>query len=346
MSESNEIRIVARMQSLVSEINSLDNAERKTVIDHVEEVLKEMKYRNGDTIAGFVYQTMDLTQFVDLQANRIINEDSTALRELADSIVANGNLSPISINDKNELIDGQRRLRANRRYGIGLPMLYFRRKGYDINAVSEMNKTNLKWSHKDWLHRFVTEKRPDYVDYVHIAKKYEQYMRSRSLRSLLMYNRVESFPSRIWEGGLFKIDRQTLDLNLKFLEFLKSVFEIGGIQNIFAKDRNFQKALYDVYSKAKNLEEDRLLYKIQYGFKRLNIKADYKTYKQIMGTLYNSRLRSDLPHVVLHEHGEELPLIEDGEVVSVEEQKTEDAPAPKTKPKQKSKQKDKEKVKV
>jgi hypothetical protein len=34
---------------------------------------------------------------------------------------------------------------------------------------------------------------------------------------------------------------------------------------------------------------------------RINIKTDYKTYKMILGELYNSRLRPDLNHLVVKE---------------------------------------------
>jgi hypothetical protein len=116
-----------------------------------------------------------------------------------------------------------------------------------------------------------------------------------------MNNRVDPLSSAIWENGDFVIDDSHFQVNISYLELLAKVYLIGDNANIFAKDRNFQKALYDIYKNAKKFNEDRLLVKLRTHFGRVNIKTDYKTYKKILGELYNSRLSGDKHHVITQE---------------------------------------------
>jgi len=76
------------------------------------------------------------------------------------------------------------------------------------------------------------------------------------------------------------------------------VFEVGEAQNIFAKDRDFQKALYEIFRNAKDLDEGGLLHKIRYHFNDLNIRQDFKGYKRVLGKIYNVKLAGDKRHVV------------------------------------------------
>ena len=84
------------------------------------------------------------------------------------------------------------------------------------------------------------------------------------------------------------------------------MFEVGEAQNIFAKDRDFQKALYEIFRNAKDLDEGRLLHKIRYHFNDLNIRQDFKGYKRVLGKIYNVRLTGDKRHIVT-EDAEDAP---------------------------------------
>ena len=183
---------------------------------------------------------------------------------------------------------------------MAVPVKYIIHDG-GIDTVSTVNESHLNWGYREWLHRYASTDHEDYKTYQTIAERYEKYMRSRSLRGMLMLGRADALPLDTWNSGNFRINKEMLSLNLQYLKFLPKVFDIGGKANVFAKDRSFQKALHEVFKNTKNLDEERLLYKMRYFFNDLNIKADYKTYKKLIGEFYNKRLPSDKHHVIVDE---------------------------------------------
>lgn len=282
------------VDKLVSEINlSKKGNGRDVLIYKLETTLKNLRLSNGDSIDGFIFKTSDADQFGSVKGNRIINDESSYVKQLADSISEIGNVVPIIVNSKNETIDGQRRLAAIKKYNIETPVRYTRAVDADIDTVGELNRLQFKWTFKDWMHKYVEIGNPDYLRYSELEKKFDKYMRSRSLRSLFMNGRIESFKSKVWENGEFRIDDKILEDNIKFIEFLEKVYEIGGSDNIFARDRNFQRALHDLWKSNSKLDGNRLLKKIRLGFPRLNVRTDSVEYRKIIAELYNSRIRKN-----------------------------------------------------
>jgi len=292
--------VVMEARHLVASINAMCTGQRKEMVLAVEQELKNLKF-GEDIVDGLVFKTKDLTQFKDVTGNRIVNENSVYIRELANSISRIGNIAPIIINEDWAVIDGQRRLKSVRKHGLSESVKYIREEGTDIETIGEINKLQVKWNYKDWLNKYASMENPSYIRYQQQAEKYEPLMRSRSLRGLLMNFRVDPLPTDVWESGRFEIDEDHFNDIVRYLELLKKVCVIGDKDNIFAKDRSFQKALFEIYKRTKKLDEERLLYKIRYGFGRLNVKTDFKTYKKILGELYNSRLSSDKNHIVTQE---------------------------------------------
>lgn len=284
------------LKNAIAGVNKLLQGDKPNeVVFEVEDIIKTLTLPNGDKVDRLIFATQDLKQFHWIKANRVVKEESAIIEELAGSLERNGNLVPVVVNEKREVIDGQRRITAKKTHGVTQPLKYFFDRDAKIEEVRESNRYNDKWKHKDWLHSYVESDYEDYKEYEELAKKYEPVMKSRSLRSVLMNNRVESFKRDIWEGGKFKINKKSLAENIRFLSFLEQVCNLGGAQNVFAKNRDFQKVLYELYTRTPNLDEERLLAKISYGFGKLNIKTDEKTYRKVLTQLYNTRLSGDRP---------------------------------------------------
>lgn len=296
--------IADRVRRLVVDINTMPTKERTETIYHLEDALKNLRVGENDSIDSFVYVTKDLTQFKFFDENRNVNVNSKYVEKLADSIRLYGVISPTLVNEEFKIADGQRRILAVRTHGLGNPVPYIRKPGITIHEISDMNSRNIPWNYKDWLHRYEkdqVEEYEDYREYKKLGLEYEPYMRSRSLRGLFMLDRVDPLPSDTWERGLFRIKRETFDRSIQYLEFLKKVYLIGGKDNIFAKDRNFQKALHELWKTTKKIDNDRLLTKMKIYFNDLNIRTDFKTYKKIVGDIYNKRLAGDRQHMVIDE---------------------------------------------
>ena len=305
--EAGTIKLEAR--HLVMSINAMKSDTRREAVLLLEKELKNLLFGN-DNVDGFIYKTLDLSQFKDMKGNRLLNENATAIKELADSMMkSEGNVSPVVINREWEKVDGQRRILAYRKHGLPFPLTYIIRGDTTIETVGEMNKNQNKWNYKDWLHKHKELGKDSYLEYATISKSYEHFMRSRSLRGLLMNNRVDPLPSDVWENGDFVINHEKLSTTVIFLELLKKVYLIGEKDNIFAKDRSFQKALFEVYKNRKTLDEERLLVKIRTHFGRINIRTDFKTYKKILGDIYNTKLRGDVQHLIVQEKEPELQMV-------------------------------------
>lgn len=292
--------LIEQVKVLVDTINTLPTEKRtKFVFTDLEDGLKNLRVGENDSVDGLVYVTKDLTQFKDIEGNRIINENSRYIEKLANSIRFIGVTTPILINEEFGIADGQRRVAAIRRHGLPNAVPYIRKKGVTISEIGEINSQNIKWNYKDWLHRYEKDNREDYIEYAKLAVNWEKLMKSRSLRGLLMLGRVDALPSDTWERGQFHIDYDNLPVVRRYMEILERVYVIGDRDNMFAKDRNFQKALYDMFSKTPKLDIERLLVKLKTFFNQINIKTDYKGYKKVVAEIYNRRLMGDKHHMVV-----------------------------------------------
>lgn len=266
----------------MNSVNQMTIPRKIKSILELEDRLKQLKLPNGDSIDGFVYKTSNPNQFGDVKGNRIINDESVYSKRLSESLIKYGNVSPIIINDNEEIIDGQRRVMAIKKYNIKTPLRYTRISNADINTVGDINRLQVKWSYKDWMHKYIEMNLIDYIEYNQLEETYGKYMRGRSLRSLLMNGKIESFKSDVWESGNFIINKASLPNVISFLDFLILVNNIGGNENIFAKNRNFQKSLWEVYSKTENFSEALFLKKIQLNFNKLNVRIDSDAYYKIL----------------------------------------------------------------
>lgn len=286
------------VNEFVEMINSVPAKSKRKIMDEVEKSFKSVVLENGDTVDGFVYLTGDLEQFKTVLGNRIINENTTYIKQLGESIKKHGNISPIVINSKRETIDGQRRLTSVKMSEDleNKQIRYIKVEGTDIDTVGDINRLQIKWNYKDWMNKYVSMENQEYIDYQALEEKYYPIMKPRSLRSLIMNNRVGPFSTAAWESGDFTIDREHLENNIKFLEFLTQIAEMGT-NNIFAKNRDFQNALHQIYKNIDLFDEDRLMHRIRLGFVKLNIKTGLDGYKKILAELYDAKLPKKEPHV-------------------------------------------------
>lgn len=111
-----------------------------------------MKYSNHvqtktDTISHEIYKTTDYEKFKILNGNRKPNE--IHVRRLIESFKKNYLISPIIVNDKWQIIDGQHRYLAARE--LKLPIHYLMLKGYGLEEVQIFNTNSSNWKKEDYL---------------------------------------------------------------------------------------------------------------------------------------------------------------------------------------------------
>ena len=121
-----------------------------------------------------VMKSSDYEKFSILEQNRVVNDKH--VNELVVSIQNSGQLTPIIINEKFEIIDGQHRFDACRI--LKIPVMYLISYKTSINEVILMNNTQKSWKLHDYLRCFSDKK----WDNHEIYQKVDKFMREHDLK--------------------------------------------------------------------------------------------------------------------------------------------------------------------
>lgn len=103
-----------------------------------------------DNMVGHFYETMNYAQFKSMKGNRGINK--LHVKRLVLSFKSAYLFSPICVNEKMEVVDGQHRLEAAKE--IGLPVRYFIMQGYGLHEVHLLNANSVNWKKIDYLNGY------------------------------------------------------------------------------------------------------------------------------------------------------------------------------------------------
>lgn len=105
-------------------------------------------YKNHQGQLVSVYTTKHYDSFLKITGNRHLVEK--VVKKLMNSMAIKHNHSPLLVNEKGELLDGQHRLEACKR--LGLTVTYEMIKGLSIEDVRRMNSIQKEWKIMDHLH--------------------------------------------------------------------------------------------------------------------------------------------------------------------------------------------------
>lgn len=121
--------------------------------------LSQRSEENTNTERTIVRLTSDYNMFKHIAGNRELVE--TNIQSIANQLRIRGQQQPIIINERNEVIDGQHRLEACKR--LKMPIQYIKRPGANLEDVISTNIVGKKWTSKDYINRFASEGKQDYV---------------------------------------------------------------------------------------------------------------------------------------------------------------------------------------
>ena len=155
-----------------------------------------------------VYETYDYAKFHIMEkGNRDIDHD----KKIALSMKEDFLFSPILVNEKMEIIDGQNRFFASK--ALGKPIYYIIKNGYGIREVRILNSNAKNWSKRDFINSFADEGNKEYEKITLFMKKYpdfsahivEYILRLSAARDSYREDRnpLNSFDSM--KRGLFKV---------------------------------------------------------------------------------------------------------------------------------------------
>lgn len=122
-------------------------------------------------ISNVIQETTDYKKFNVLSANR--DTARAHIEGIKKSIERNGNFtqfSPILVNEKFEIIDGQHRFTALTE--LGLPVFYIVTKGAGVAQAREMNKLNKGWAMMDWAKTYAVSGYRSYRNFLRLVEEY------------------------------------------------------------------------------------------------------------------------------------------------------------------------------
>ena len=125
--------------------------------------------KNMKTVAQ-VYQTTDYNGLQTTKGNRAINK--LHVERLKKSFQNSYLMSPIIINEKDEVIDGQHRYQAAKE--LGLPINVICVNGYGLKEVQILNTNMKNWGKVDYLNAFCDLGYPEYLKFRNFMRRFRE----------------------------------------------------------------------------------------------------------------------------------------------------------------------------
>lgn len=228
-------------------------------------------------IVNQVLVTSDYTLFKNLEGNRNLNQ--LHIKRLKKSMEENYLLSPILVNEKMQIIDGQHRF--NTAKSLGLPVYYIVAQGYGLKEVQTLNANSKNWNADDYLAGYIDMGLNDYVVYSEFKNKYGF---GHSECMTLLAGRNSTSEGHTFYNGDFKVKslkkaEQIGDFILKV-----KVFYVGAVR------RSFIYAIVNLWDKP-IFDAQHLLSQIQKNQSMLFDCPSMKAYLELIETIYNYRKR-------------------------------------------------------
>jgi hypothetical protein len=109
--------------------------------------------------------------FKTLEGNRIVNK--LHVRRLKESFQESYLLSPIIVNEKFQIIDGQHRFEAAKQ--VGLPIYFLIAPNYGLKEVQMLNENMKNWKKEDYLNAYCDLKHPEYLKFRNFMRKFPEF---------------------------------------------------------------------------------------------------------------------------------------------------------------------------
>ena len=114
-----------------------------------------------------IHSTKHYHWFNYANGNRDINPKE--YQSLKKNISENGQLQPIMVNERGEVIDGQHRLAVCKE--LGMPISFVIIPGTTIQTAVHLNTAGLRWSTLDWINYYAKQGNDDYKELLQFVKK-------------------------------------------------------------------------------------------------------------------------------------------------------------------------------
>lgn len=176
-----------------------------------------------------VQSTTDYGQFKTLGGNRNVNKQH--VNRLVKQIENSGNIteiSPITVNERMEVIDGQHRLGAAEKTGV--PINYIVRPGLTIEDALQMNITSKTWTPMDYLNLYAQKGIKAYVDAADILENHT-WLTVGVLLSIISGSENSGRIRKFKMGELTEFDKDIVEERVQHIE------DVARINPIFIQSK-------------------------------------------------------------------------------------------------------------
>lgn len=237
-------------------------------------------YEVPEKVAIQIYKTKNYDQFYLITGNRDIKDSH--IKKLMVSMSEEECMSPIQVNEKLEIIDGQHRFRALQ--NLKKPVYYYIVKGATIRTVQRLNSYTKNWTTEDYMSSFVESGYKDYQIYKEFK---DTYKFGNSVNLLLL--------TQSW-------DRNSTEIGFKNGEFkIKDIVYAGEIASKLEKMSQFipwykeRSWCYAMYKsiRIKGFDFQKFLDKLKYQSRKLVKCANTEQYLDMIQEIYNFKSRKE-----------------------------------------------------
>jgi len=240
-----------------------------------------------------VYKTTDYEKFITLDGNRNLN--LLHIARLKKSFKEHQLLSPILVNEKYEIIDGQHRFVAAKE--LGLPVFYITQEGYGITEVKILNVIGSNWTKKDFFQANCNKGLVEYLKMREFMTKFPQFTlisaenlltdstNGANTTNTSSADRKKYGKARVFQEGLFKIN------NLE--QATENAEKILQIKKFYKKatSQNFVSAMMGIFRMTK-YDHIQLLTKL--AFNEIEDRVSVKSYRTQIEEIYNCKSRNKI----------------------------------------------------
>jgi len=226
-----------------------------------------------------VQQTKDYDLFKNIDGNRNVND--LHVRRLTKSMEEKHLISPIIVNEKYEIIDGQHRFKSQQE--LDLPVYYMVIPGYGLEDVQRLNHNSKNWTYNDFLDGYCNLGKQNYIKFKDF---YVQYDFSIAISFSIAINKVNG--GNDWEP--FKSGHFVFDDYMGAIERADKLTALKTYTDLY-KDQYFVYAMMKMFNNP-NFEFTTFMQKLSFQNGALVKCRDVRTYITLIEEIYNYKSRN------------------------------------------------------
>lgn len=185
--------------------------------------MDENKAVKPDPVAT-IYKTHDYSIFKNLLGNRGVKAKRTS--KIVNSILRVGYIvpSPVIVNERMEVIDGQGRIEACKQ--LNLPIYYVIAKGASIDECMAMNMGQTNWSTSDYVGSYAMMGNGNYIRFRDIAERYPQFTSAEIYGVCANSITINGHSTKVLKNGELELSEDDYKRAISILDYLVEALDV------------------------------------------------------------------------------------------------------------------------